>query len=91
MNQLQRTKALQRHLKGETMTKLASIIEVSYVWRDQPYMVYHGRIAVASRRLTIEEFDQLLDDERIFYVFECDERPFAHNGEFKIISMDGVI
>jgi hypothetical protein len=91
MNQLQRTEALQRHLRGETMTKLASIIDVSYVWRDLPSMVYHGRIAVADRRLTVEEFDQLMDDERVFYVFEAGERPMAHNGDFKIISMDGVV
>jgi len=73
------------------MTKPASIIDVTYVWRDLPSVLYHGRIAVADRRLTVEEFDQLMDDDRVFYVFECGERPLAHNGDFKIISMEGVV
>jgi len=89
MNQLQRTEALQRHLRGKTMT--ATIIDVSYIWTDQPGLVRHGRIAMADRKLTVDEYDALLDREDVFYIFEAGERPLGHNGEFKILSMEGVV
>lgn len=73
------------------MTNPATIIAVSYVWRDLPDLVCHGNIAVADRRLTVEEFDRLMDRSDVFYVFECGERPLAHKGEFKILSMEGVM
>ena len=69
----------------------ATIIDVSYIWTDQPTMVRHGRIAMADRKLTVDEFDTLLEREDVFYVFEAGERPMAYNGDFKILSMEGVV
>ena len=89
MNQLARTEALQRHLKGETMT--ATIIDVAYVWNDQPEYIRHGRVAITSDAVTVDEFDRLMDDEDVFYVFEHGEPILGHKGEFKILTMEGVV
>ena len=69
----------------------ATIINVAYVWKDQPDLVQHGRIALADRRLSVDEFDDLLNREDVFYIFEAGERPMAYNGDFKILSMEGVV
>lgn len=69
----------------------ATFINVAYVWRDQPDLVCHGRIALANKRLTVDEFDDLLNREDVFYVFECGERPMSDLFEFKILSMEGVV
>ena len=69
----------------------ATIINVVYVWKDQPDLVQHGRIAMADRRLSIDEFDDLLNREDVFYVFEAGERPMGDLFEFKILSREGVV
>ena len=69
----------------------ATIINVAYVWKDQLDLVQHGRIAVADKRLTVDEFDDLLNREDVFYIFEPGERPMSDLFEFKIVAMEGVV
>lgn len=69
----------------------ATIIDVAYVWNDMPHDVRHGRIAVTPNNISVEEFDRLMDDEDVFYVFEGGEPILGFRGEFKILSMEGVV
>ena len=68
----------------------ATIIDVAYVWNDQPRYVRHGRVAVTSNNVTVDEFDRLMDDEDVFYVFEHGEPILGFRGEFTILTTEVV-
>lgn len=80
-----------QHILERKRMNNATIINVAYVWRDMPEDVRYGKMAIADGKLTLDEWDELLEREDVLYVFEAGERPMSDLFEFKILSMEGVV
>ena len=63
--------------------------DIDFIWKDDPETVRRVSVVKATRELTEDEFDELLDLENDggFFAFRHDEEILGDQGEFIVLSV----
>lgn len=64
-----------------------TVLNVTYRYNDHA-IVYFGKIAVSTKPLNVDEFDELLDKYDVFDVFEYGEKILGIHGDYQILSTE---
>lgn len=68
--------------------KSICFIEVLYFWNDEPERSYLGTMAVTPNNVSLDDFDELLDLDGVFYVLEGGIPIIGNHGDFTVVSSE---